>query len=109
MTALDQMPGGRLEPSIVGNSMRASDRSLRETAWWVAGRHPDWGVALYRVLRDALWAERDAPGEDESLVRLVARFATGSEFQTWIRDQLIEPDTPSVARVALLRPWPVPS
>ncbi len=100
MTALDQMPDGRLDPKTAGESMRATNHLLRETAWWVAGHHPEWGVALKPVLRDALSA---APDDHESLMRLLARYAKSGEIQKWIADELIEPGTSTAARRILLR------
>ncbi len=101
--ALDQMAGVRLDPGIVGQAMRSTDRVLRETAWWVAGHHPEWGVALEPVLRDALSVGRDAPVDHESLVRLLARYAKSGEIQKWIAHELIEPSTSTAARRILLR------
>lgn len=46
LTALDQMPGGILGPKAVLAELDAKDAALRETAWWIAGKHPDWGTQL---------------------------------------------------------------
>jgi len=100
MTALDQMPAGRLDPKTVGEAMRSTDRLLRETAWWVAGHHPEWGVLVEPVLHDALSA---ATVDHEVLARVLARYANSSEIQTWIGDQLIEPGTSTAARRILLK------
>ncbi len=60
ITALDQMLDGRLDPTKVGDAMRSTDGALRETAWWVAGHHPDWGVARSaRFARCALGGSSD--------------------------------------------------
>ncbi len=103
MTALDQMPGVRLDPETAGRAMRSTNLALRETAWWLAGHHPEWGVALEPVLRDALLAVDDAPADHESLVRLLGRYASSGEFQQWIRDQMLEPATSTPARRALVQ------
>jgi putative membrane-bound dehydrogenase-like protein len=103
ITALDQVPDGRLDPKTASEAMRATDSALRETAWWVAGHHPEWGVALKPVLRDALSAAHGAPVDYESLVRLLARYAKSGEIQKWIADELIEPRTSTAARRILLR------
>jgi putative membrane-bound dehydrogenase-like protein len=103
ITALDQMAGGRLDPAIAGEATHSSSRALRETAWWVAGHHPDWGVAIRPVLRDALSPAQAALVDSDVLVRLLARYATSGEFQSWLRDQLTEPGTNTPARRILLR------
>jgi len=102
LIALDQMDGGRLDPPIVAEAMRATDRALREAAWWVAGHHPDWGVALAPVLCDALSAAQAASVDHESLVRLLARYAPSGEFQHWIQDQLVDSKATTASRRVLL-------
>src|SRR5262249_30415082 len=57
LTALDQMEGGGLRPETVAAELTSSDPLLKETAAWIAGRHPDWGGALAGFLRDRLSAQ----------------------------------------------------
>jgi putative heme-binding domain-containing protein len=103
ITALDQMPGGRLEPTNAGEAMRSTDPKLRETAWWVAGHHPEWGVALEPVLRDTLFSGSAATVDTEALVRLLGRYAASVDFQSWIKDRLTESGASSRARRILLQ------
>jgi putative membrane-bound dehydrogenase-like protein len=46
LIALDQMDGGGLQPDRVIPLLDSSDPVLKETAWWIAGHHHDWGTAL---------------------------------------------------------------
>jgi len=50
LLALDQMADRLSEPSLLQADViplcAAGDTSVREAAWWVAGRHPDWSAAL---------------------------------------------------------------
>lgn len=46
LIALDQMDGGRLTPDRVAGLLDSPDPVLRDTAWWIAGNHPEWGGAL---------------------------------------------------------------
>jgi putative membrane-bound dehydrogenase-like protein len=46
LVALDQMGGDALQPTDVVPLLASSDRVVRETAWWVAGHHSEWGDAL---------------------------------------------------------------
>jgi hypothetical protein len=50
LLALDQMADRLSEPALsqadVSPLCAAEDASVREAAWWVAGRHPDWSAAL---------------------------------------------------------------
>ena len=76
LIALDQMEGGGLEPKAVAAELNARDAALRETAWWVVGRHPEWGGALSGFLRDRLAAKDLTAAEREELAGLLARFAS---------------------------------
>ena len=44
--ALDQMGRDALTSATVVPLLDARESELRETAWWIAERHPDWGEAL---------------------------------------------------------------
>ena len=46
LVALDQMRGDALTSTTVVPLLDARESGLRETAWWIAERHPDWGEAL---------------------------------------------------------------
>jgi putative membrane-bound dehydrogenase-like protein len=46
LIALDQMEGGGLKPERIVPLLDSPDAILKETAWWIAGRHPDWGGTL---------------------------------------------------------------
>ena len=46
LVALDQMRGDALTSTTVVPLLDARESELRETAWWIAERHPDWGEAL---------------------------------------------------------------
>src|SRR5262249_21581429 len=54
LIALDQMDGGNLQPSDIAADLVTADPVLKETAWWIASRHPEWGGALSGILRDRL-------------------------------------------------------
>jgi putative membrane-bound dehydrogenase-like protein len=51
LIALEQMQNGScVDSTIVESSVTASDSSLRDTAAWIAARHPQWGDALAKAL-----------------------------------------------------------
>ena len=54
LVALDQMNGGALEAKAVAAELPSADAAMKETAWWIASRHPEWGAELSTVLRDRL-------------------------------------------------------
>ncbi len=46
LIALDQMDRRTLQPDAVVPLLDSTDQVLRDTAWWIAGHHPEWGDAL---------------------------------------------------------------
>lgn len=81
MIALDQMPGGRVEPARVVALLSSKNQSLRETSLWLIGRHPEWGESLEAYLRNELAKVTEATERDEELVKLLARFAATPKVQ----------------------------
>jgi putative membrane-bound dehydrogenase-like protein len=103
LTALDQMDGGRLEAKTVAAELATADPAMKETAWWIAGRHPEWGGALADVLRDRLAAKSLTPAERDELVRQLARFARSAPVQDFLAERLRDPAAPAEARRTVLR------
>ncbi len=81
MIALDQMPGGHVEPARVVALLSSNEPSLKETALWLLGRHPEWGDSLESHLRIELAKVKTATDRDDELVKLLARFAGTPKVQ----------------------------
>jgi putative membrane-bound dehydrogenase-like protein len=103
LIALDQMPGGKLEPEVIAKDLAASDPRLKEAAWWIAGRHPEWGGALAGFLRERLDAKGLAQAERDELVRQLARFAHARPAQEMLAERLRDPHASPEARRTVLR------
>ncbi len=58
LIALDQMDGGQLKPDELVPLLDSSDPVLKDTAWWIAARHSEWGSALVGFFKGRL-AVRD--------------------------------------------------
>lgn len=84
LIALDQMRGGKLEATQVAKALTATDTSLKEAAWWIAGRHPDWGGTLATFFRDRM-GEANPP---DDLVAQLSRFAKNAAIQELLSDRL---------------------
>jgi putative membrane-bound dehydrogenase-like protein len=76
LAALNAMPNGNLDPKPVLAELDATDAALRETAWWVAGKHPDWGDHLVGHFRQALKWRKAPAAEVEELAARLAKFAS---------------------------------
>ena len=89
LIALDQMPDGGLGPERVVSYLEASDRLLREAAWWVAIGHPDWGGALAGVLERRLTAPPRHAADRDDLKQALARFAGHAAVQRLLADTIM--------------------
>jgi putative membrane-bound dehydrogenase-like protein len=88
LIALDQMGGGAPDVQVVAAELNASDPALKETAAWVAGRHPEWGEALSGYFRKRLAADHLPAAERDELAGQLARFARTPAVQQMLADHL---------------------
>jgi putative membrane-bound dehydrogenase-like protein len=103
LIALDQMENGTLDVRSVAEELSSSDTALKEAAWWIASRHPEWGEALAGVLRARLTAKDLPPGEQEELADQLARLARGAAIQQLLAEGLRDPASPPQAKQIILR------
>jgi len=104
LTALDQMDGGRLDAKYVTMELSAEDPSLKETAWWIAGRHPEWAPALTGFLRDRLSAaDKWTPAEQEALVQRLVHFAAHKDIQRLLAQPFADPNAQRIALRVMAR------
>jgi putative heme-binding domain-containing protein len=87
LTALDQMqqPTLPLDSAFVINEMGAADPKLQETAWWIAGRHPEWGKALESSLKKRLKSSQFTTAE----VQMLAQLAKNKAIQNMLASLLL--------------------
>ncbi|MDB5308161.1 MAG: Cytochrome c [Gemmataceae bacterium] len=89
LVALDQMPGGTLDAATVLAELGAKDAALRETAWWIAGRHPQWGDQLAGYFRDRLkLIEKMTPPEQDELTNRFVPFLKTDAVRKAVGDAL---------------------
>ncbi|MFV2069560.1 MAG: hypothetical protein ACC645_21560, partial [Pirellulales bacterium] len=103
MTALDQMPGGDLAPQVVAAELDSPDPKLQETAWWIAGRHSEWGDALADALRRQVAAKGRSPAEREQIASRLAQFARTPAMRTWLAEQLSGAEASRESKQIVLR------
>jgi putative membrane-bound dehydrogenase-like protein len=103
LTALDQMGRGKLQAEAVTKELAAPDASLKETARWIAGRHPEWGAALSGFLRERLAVKEMTAEQRADLVQQLAKLARGPAGQDFLAERLGAGETSSQARQTILR------
>ena len=101
LVALDQMDGSDLRPAEVVRFLGVSDETLRRTASWILGRHPEWGGELAGWFREQLLAPAGSPNRTAALAqaRILTREAAGQKL---LADVIAQPVFPADARLAAL-------
>jgi putative membrane-bound dehydrogenase-like protein len=103
LVALDQMEGNKLGPQTVAAELNAKDPVLKETAVWIAGRHPEWGPALGGYLRGRLDSHELTAAERDELTGQLARFARSAGVQAMLTERLTDTRAPREVRILALR------
>lgn len=97
LIALEQLRQAPRE-AVLGE-LSASWGALREAAWWIASRHPEWGPDLAVWCRQRLRAPVP-PGERVALQELLARLAQAPAIQELLAQELSQ-GTPEEQRFLL--------
>jgi putative membrane-bound dehydrogenase-like protein len=103
LIALDQMANGGLQAKTIAAELASADARMKEAAWWIAGRHPDWGGDVASFLRERLAAKALAPAEQDELVKQLAKFGRGGPVQQLLSDVLGAMSSTKEAKHTVLR------
>jgi putative heme-binding domain-containing protein len=103
LIALDQMPQGGMKAETVATELSSADPRMKEAAWWIAGRHTDWGDTFSGFLRDRLTAKTLPAAEQEELARQLAKFASRGPVQKLLGEQLNDAKTTPEASKTVLQ------
>ncbi len=89
LAALESILGDKLDPKAVLFNLNAKDAALKDTAWWVAGRHPQWGDQLAGYFRERLkLIEKMTPPEQDELVARFLPFLKSEPVRKAVGDAL---------------------
>ncbi|HVL15899.1 MAG TPA: HEAT repeat domain-containing protein, partial [Gemmata sp.] len=104
LAALANIPDSGLEANAVLRELDSPDAALRETAWWVAGRHPQWGDRLAGYFTEKLKsADKLKPEERDELADRLAKFAKSEAIQKVIGAATADPAAAPVALRVMAR------
>src|SRR5207253_6678356 len=95
--------GGGLGPQTVANLLGAAPPLVRETAAWIAGRHPEWGDALAGYLRSRLADNGLSEADAAELEGQLARFAKSASVQDLMARSVCDIESSRAARGIVLR------
>ena len=108
LIALDQMPGGHVEPADVVPLLDSDNDLFRETAYWLVARHPEWGAELAAWFRQRL---ASLPKEtsitsstaENLLEGLLVKFSSDSSIQQLLAGSTSDTNLSGSARKLALR------
>jgi putative membrane-bound dehydrogenase-like protein len=100
IVALDQMGGGKLTAEVVARELASPEAPMRDTAAWVASRHPDWGEAMGGVLIARMTSPTLTADDTAQLERQLASLAKSPAIEALIAAQLTHDDA-AQQRIAL--------
>ncbi|AGA31097.1 PVC-type heme-binding CxxCH protein [Singulisphaera acidiphila] len=105
LVALDQMEAGGLKAEDIAPGLASTDPLVRETASWIAGRHPEWAGTLVGSFRQRLYEKGKVPAEGDELSGQLARLAHSTPIQELLaeplRDAAASPETKRIALRAM--------
>jgi putative membrane-bound dehydrogenase-like protein len=101
LIALGQIKDG-LTAEQAKAELSATEPSIREAAWFVVGRHPEWGDALAGFFRER-FAAKSSPAERDELAGQLARFAKSEAIQRLLAERMTDAATPAEARRVALK------
>jgi putative membrane-bound dehydrogenase-like protein len=102
LIALDQMVGGDLKAADVTPALTSDDPSIREAAFWIVGRHPQWGDALAGYLTARLAKEGLSVAERQELAGQFARFAKAPAIQAFLAERVADNKSQKTGRLIAL-------
>ncbi len=103
VVALEQMPDGKLTPEDVLPFLESADAGLRNSAWWVVGRHPFWGHTLVSPFCVLLGQETDmSPAEFETAAKRMAPFLLDADVRKFVA---VGPASPLKLRAMAVAKW----
>lgn len=102
LIALDQMPGGGLQSSDVIGLLESDKIPLRDSAWWIVERHPEWAGELVAVFRRAIHRQNRSVKEATRLSGRLERFADNPDIQEVMAVALTDESVNSTTQTAVL-------
>ena len=104
MIALDQMPGGELDPKQVITELDSPDTRMRETAWWIVSRHPQlWGERLAAWLGHRANDPQLNDEERQAFITRLAQVAKSSKLAEWMSTELTREGVQPGTQILLLK------
>jgi putative membrane-bound dehydrogenase-like protein len=109
LIALDQIDGGQLTADGLVPLLDSSDSVLKDTAWWIAARHAEWGGALSGFFQRRLAAANLSAADRDDLQQKLAQFANNPAIQQLLADAAGNGSIPALRAMAAAASSTAPS
>jgi putative membrane-bound dehydrogenase-like protein len=102
LAALENIPDSKLDAKAVLAEVNDKDGALRDTAWWITGRHPQWGEQLAGYFQERFkQIEKMTPAEQNELVSRCVPFLKTEAMRKTLGDALAGTNDHTVIRSIL--------
>ena len=95
--ALDQLKSTQLQASHVIEQLESDDEPLREAAWWIIGRHSEWGDSVAGLLRTQLTSDL-SDERRQAVGARTAKLANANAVQQMLAVLASDGEAPTAAR-----------
>jgi putative membrane-bound dehydrogenase-like protein len=102
LIALDQMDGGGVKAEEIAALLDSPDPILKETSWWIAGHHPEWGGTLAAFFRTHFSNGQMTAADWVALETRLAQFAEHPAMQALL-GSIVQGSTAAPERLVALR------
>ncbi len=104
LIALDQMDGGGVPAKTIAAATFGSSHELvRQTAEWIAGRHPEWAEEMVPFFKAALQSPSPKQNESEQVQRLLKSYASQAPIQGMLGEMVSDETVSKPSRLLALK------
>ena len=102
LIALDQIDGDHLQPRDLADALLSAETGLRETAWWIAERHPEWGAEWANTFQQIIYQQTAVKFKTPQLSQYLSFFVSTPAIQSLMGKAIADPAVDTTTRVAIL-------
>lgn len=102
LIALDQMKGDHLTGEQLISFLENENEDLRQTALWIASRHPEWSDEILDFLESQLTDSKMTENQIESAADVLVSFCSDDDVQILLGRMLAGPDTSVQRKIFLM-------
>jgi putative membrane-bound dehydrogenase-like protein len=103
LIALDQMDHGSLEADAIVPLLGSSQSTLKQTAFWISGHHPDWAPRLAGFFRQRLSSSAPNDTDHAELEAKLAELASQPAIQNVLGEAVQSAAFPNPSRLLALQ------